>query len=223
MNMKEAFRYQSFLSTLMSEATNALTKSDVALSTVRTHLMHKANPDVEDAVEPAEAAEPQMAPDKILEFISQLIAERGKLSRAVSKAKAALIESGTDIDADTEVNKFRRAAARSTQTMLQMKPSKRVERGTSYKFNAEGIQSPYHYDIDVTTTERFTRERAKVIRLNLLADADKTSAGIDSTMITTQVDYEAPWGINESFEDIFAAFVAKVEDETAGKAEPDNF
>ena len=223
MNMKEAFRYQAFLSTLMAEATNALTKPDVALNTVRTHLMSKANPDAEDVVESAEAAEPQMDPDKILEFITQLITERGKLSRAVSKAKAALIESGTDIDADTEVNKFRQVAARSTQTMLQMKPSKRVERGISHKFNAEGVQNPYHYDIDVTTTERFTRASAKVIRLNLLADADKTSAGIDSTMITTQVDYEAPWGVNESFEDIFAAFVAKAEDGAASEAEPDNF
>lgn len=211
MNLKEAFRYQTFLGNLMTEATAALNKSEVAMDTVRIHLMSKANPDAEDITEPAKGTEPQMDPDKILEFVMRLITERDKLTRAVSKAKAALVESGTDIDADTETNKFRQAAARSAYAMLQMKPSKRIERGTSYKFNSEGVQSPYHYDIDVTTTERFSRQSAKVIRLNLLSEADKTSASIDSTMITTQVDYEAPWGVNEAFEDIFAAFV-KVRD-----------
>lgn len=222
MNLKEAFRYQTFLGSLMTEATAALNNAEVAMNTVRTHLMSKANPDAQDIVEPPATDVPQMEPDMILKFVMRLITERDKLTRAVSKAKAALVESGTDIDADTEANKFRQAAARGTQAMLQMKPSKRIERGTSYKFNAEGVQSPYHYDIDVTTTERFSRKSAKVIRLNLLAEADKTSAGIDSTMITTQVDYEAPWGVNESFEDIFAAFAASDTGDTADSSSGPN-
>ena len=43
---------------------------------------------------------------------------------------------------------------------------------------------------------------------NLIQDADKTSAEIDAAMINTQVEYDAPFDVNDSFEDVMTEFLS---------------
>ncbi len=55
MNLKEAFRYQNFLDTLLNGAVSSLTHPNHCLKVTKTHHCSKANSEAEDFVEEVEA------------------------------------------------------------------------------------------------------------------------------------------------------------------------
>lgn len=212
MNLKEAFRYQNLLERLMNEATSALSMPANLLKVTKTHLRSKVKPEAENEVEEADETD-LVNPDLVIAFMKRVITERERLTTAIGLAKQNLHGSVTDLDAAVEANKYRQTTANRIKSMLCTKDSKRIERGTSYNFNAEGTQVPYVYDIEVSSEVRFDRAAAKKAMQELLAEADKVSAAIDDAMVNTEVSYEAPWDVNESFEDIITVF----QDEGAGE------
>ena len=210
MNLKEAFRYQNLLERLMNEATSALSMPANLLKVTKTHLRSKVKPEAENEVEEADETD-LVNPDLVIAFMKRVITERERLTTAIGLAKQNLHGSVTDLDAAVEANKYRQTTANRIKSMLRTKDSKRIER--SYNFNAEGTQVPYVYDIEVSSEVRFDRAAAKKAMQELLAEADKVSAAIDDAMVNTEVSYEAPWDVNESFEDIITVF----QDEGAGE------
>lgn len=202
MNLKEAFRYQNFLSSLMSSARASIMLEDHCLRTTKRHLIKESNPDAEDKEEVVEN-EDFVPNDTVLRFMKWIIDERYKLTRAIGQAKAT---AGIDIDADLETNKIRQMACESIKRMLQFTATKKNETGKAYKFNAEGNQSPYFYTIEVETTEAFDRGKAKELMYEIIAESDKKSSEIDSALINTVVDYEPVYSVNMSYEDIVRRF-----------------
>lgn len=177
-------------------------------SRVKPHnLRNKSNYEAQDMVETVDVGEFYMN-DDVLSFMLLLVEERQKLTDAIGRAKASV---GFDIDAAVETNKFRQAVAARTKAMLRFVPSKRIEQGRDYKFNVEGNQTPYLYEIEVETTEAFDRGRAKDVVREIMLQADKASAEIDSALINTQVEYEPPFNVNDSFDDVMEEFLAKRE------------
>lgn len=205
MNLKESFRYQNFLENMLACSGNSLTDREHSLTITKNHLRKKANAEAEDVVETVDYGE-FFHNDDVLRFMSRLVEEREKLTNAIGKAKASI---GFDLDAAIETNKFRQSVASRVKTMLRFTTSKKMERGTDYKFNVEGNQTMYYYDIEVEAKEAFDRSKAKEIMRNLIQDADKTSAEIDAAMINTQVEYDAPFDVNDSFEDVMTEFLSK--------------
>ena len=98
--------------------------------------------------------------------------------------------------------------------MLRYTPSKKVEQGRDYKFNVEGNQTPYIYDIEVVTEEAYNRTVAKKTMRDMISAADKTSADIDAAMINTVVEYVPMYDVNESFDDVMAEFMAAKQEPT---------
>lgn len=205
MNLKESFRYQNFLESMMCSAGASLTDKEHSLIIKKKHLRKKANADTEDVVETVDAGE-FFKNDDVMHFMSVLVGERDKLTNAIGKAKASI---GFDLDAAIETNKFRQNLANCIKTMLRFKPSKKTERGTDYKFNVEGNQTQYYYDVEVEATEAYDRDKAKAMMRSMILDADKVSAEIDTAIINTPVEYEAPFNVNDSFEDVMADFISK--------------
>lgn len=205
MNLKESFRYQNFLNSMLSSASSSLVDVRHCLTTTKTHLRAKVNEGDEDIVETVDVGEFHKN-DDVMAFMLYIIGEREKLTSAISCAKASV---GFDLDAAVEANKFRQIVARNINMMLQYKSTKRTERGTSYKFNAEGNQMPYYYDIEVVTTENYSRDEAKAAVREIITHSDEVSAAIDAAMINTQVEYEAPFNVNDSFDDEMAIFLGK--------------
>ena len=103
MNLKESFRYQNFLGSLLSSAASSLTDVQHCLTTTKTHLRNKANEDAEDVTEQVDIGEFHKN-DDVLRFMLYLIDEREKLTTAIGRAKASI---GFDLDAAVETNKFR--------------------------------------------------------------------------------------------------------------------
>jgi hypothetical protein len=205
MNLKESFRYQNFLENMLAYAGNSLTDREHSLTITKNHLRKKANAEAEDMMETVDVGE-FFKNDDVLKFMTMLVEERSKLTNAIGKAKASI---GFDLDAAIETNKFRQAVANRVKTMLRFTASKRTERGTDYKFNVEGNQTQYYYDIEVEANEAFDRSAAKDTMRKLILEADKVSAEIDSAMINTVVEYDAPFNVNDSFEDVMTDFLAK--------------
>lgn len=202
MNLKEAFRYQNFLSSLMTSARAHIVMEDRCLKTTKRHLIRESNPDADDKEEVI-ACEDFVSNDTVLRFMKWIIDERYKLTRAIGLAKT---KAGMDIDADIETNKIRQTACESIKRMLQYTTAKKTETGKAYKFNAEGNQSPYYYTIEVETTEAFDRDKAKDLMYEIIAESDKKSSEIDSALINTVVDYEPVYSVNLSYDDIVRKF-----------------
>lgn len=144
--------------------------------------------------------------DDVLDFILCLVEEKEQLTTAIGQAKASV---GFDIDAAVATNKFRQTAVGRIKGELRYIPSKRIERGTDYKFNVEGNQTQYYYDVEVIVEDAFDREKARNAAKDLVSKADEVSAAIDSAMVNTKVDYEPPFDVNDSFEDVMEAFLGK--------------
>jgi hypothetical protein len=202
MNLKEAFRYQNFLSSLMTSARAHIVMEDRCLKTTKRHLIRESNPDADDKEEVI-ACEDFVSNDTVLRFMKWIIDERYKLTCAIGLAKT---KAGIDIDADIETNKIRQTACESIKRMLQYTTAKKTETGKAYKFNAEGNQSPYYYTIEVETTEAFDRDKAKDLMYEIIAESDKKSSEIDSALINTVVDYEPVYSVNLSYDDIVRKF-----------------
>lgn len=205
MNLKEAFRYQLFLKNIMNMASMSLQQRDHCLITTKTHKKSKANSEVEDVTEVVETPEEYYKNDDVIALMIFIVDEREKLTTAISKAKS---EIEFDVDAAVETNKFRQLLAGSIKNMMRMTPSKRTETGRDYKFNVEGNQTPYVYEIDVVTEDNYDRNAAKKVMRDAISKSDEVSAKIDAAMINTVVDYEPKYDVNESFEDIMSEFVA---------------
>lgn len=205
MNLKESFRYQNFLEGLMVAACDSLTNREHTMTVTKTHLRNKANPEANDVVEQVDFGK-FYKNDDVLDFMLKLVEEKYNLTIAIGAAKASV---GYDIDAAVETNKFRQSVASRVKAMLRNTPSKKIERGTDYKFNVEGNQTQYFYDIEVVTTEAFDRLNAKDAFKKLISEADEVSAQIDFIMVNTVVHYEPPFNVNDSFEDAMDEFLSK--------------
>lgn len=206
MNLKESFRYQNFLDMMMRAASASIQQRDHCLKVTKTHLRNKANPDASDVTETVEG-EVFFANDDVVAFMAWLVKEREKLTTAIGVAKASI---GFDIDAAIETNKFRQTVNGSIKNMLRYTPTKRVEQGRDYKFNVEGNQTPYIYEIEVVSEEAYDKTGAKTLMREMISKADEVSAAIDAAMINTKVDYEPVFDVNETFDDVMTDFLEKV-------------
>ena len=205
MNLKESFRYQKFLDGLMMNAGSYLQHPSFCLQTTKVHLRKAVNPEAEDVTEVVDDGE-FVSADTVMAFMAHLIEEREKLSIAIGAAKASI---GFDMDAAIETNKFRQSLNGSIRKMLRFVGTKKKTTEMGYKFDINGQQVPYRYDVEVTTTERYDKEAAKTMMREVIAKADEVSAAIDAALINTAVAYEPPYDVNESFDDVLEAFAQR--------------
>ena len=207
MNLKEAFRYQNKLRSLMDEAQEILSRDSNVTKTKNTYLRHKAIAEAEDetvAATPDTEYYEQIT--GIAQFLMYLLNEKEALFAAIRKAKDAL-----DIDMDSEVslNATRQSIARTFKRMNDLRSSEQTipNGGTGYRFNAEGNQISYRCDVKRVTTINYDRNviRRELSKLNKASD--ETSTKLDLCLVTSTVDYEPPFDGNDSFADAFERFL----------------
>jgi hypothetical protein len=206
MNLKEAFRYQNFLEQQMYNASSSISSKDHCLKLTRTHLRSKANPDAADVIEEV-AVEEFFPNDQVIAFMQWLVDERQTLTEAIGKAKASL---SFDLDAAIETNKFRQKLGGAIKSMFRHAASKKVEQGRDYKFNNEGNQTMYYYDIETEAVEAYDKFESKNLMRSIITMADKVSSEIDSALINTTVEYEPVFDVNDDFDDIMERFAAEI-------------
>ena len=204
MNLKEAFRYQNKLQWLMTEAEEILRRDRNVVKVEQTALLHKVNPDAVDetTMEPADTVYADQIAD-IAVLLMFLLGERERLTRAIREAKKAM---DMDFDGEVSLNTRRQELASIFRNMVQLRSSETVISGggVGYKFNAEGNQVSYRCDLKTVTTINFDRSKIRSYAAALSRKADEISADLDKRMVNTEVSYEPPFDVNDTFAEVLA-------------------
>ena len=203
MNLKEAFRFQNALKSMLINCDEILGADSNVTKVQSTHLRKKVMSEAEDetVVEQAESEYADRIND-VLGFMMYLLDQRAVLAKAVREAKDKM---PIDMDSEISLNVLRQSIAGTFRYMVGLRSSENLilNGGIGYRFNAEGNQVAYKCDVRSVTTINFDR---KAIRSHLAAidrKADAVSAEIDRCMINSEVAYTAPFDINDSFADVF--------------------
>jgi hypothetical protein len=205
MKLKEAFRYQNFLSKMFRDVSRQLNSSSVTIKTKETHLRKKAWGEAEnDTTEPAL---PAYDANALIDLGFSLLQERQRLCAAIAKAKAGCPD---DLDGIVLTNKMRQEFGAVLLSISGIKAAKTLypARGVGYRFNDKGEQMPYKYDIEAETQINFDRDKARKGSRSLLKAADDASAALDGHMVNLDVGFTPVYDANDQFDDVYAAYVA---------------
>ena len=199
MILKEAFRYQNYLNGLLSSAEGYLYYTDNVTNKKQEHLRKLINPDAEnETINLPKRSDIEHEPNEIIAFAIDILNEKEKLSKAIDKAKAS---SEINIDSSVAINKQKQNFISVLNQISNIKSSEKVVKGTAYKFNADGNQVPYNYDIKEVTTIDFDRNKVKGIIKKLRNESDEVSNILDKIQIELDVNYSPIYDLNDSFED----------------------
>ena len=200
MNLKESYRYANYLDELLSTAYTYLRNKGFVTTTVEEHLRKQSNPDVgNETIEVQKPFDVEFTPNDVIDFVVKVITEKEKLSAAIAKAKNT-----TDVNIDNAIamNKKKQGFVSVLNGIADIKPSETITTGNDYKFNNEGNQVKYFYNIKKITTIDYNRTDVKKLIKKYLKETDEISAKLDLIEITTQVDFVPAWDVNEKFEEL---------------------
>ena len=207
MNLKEAFRYQNKIQRLSEEAVSILRWDKNVTKVENTVLRHKANPEAEDETM-LESPDTEYAGQitEVAMFLMFLLNEREKLSQSIRTAKQTM---DVDFDGEVSLNARRQEIAGIFRHMGQIRCSENLLSGAGigYKFNAEGNQISYRCDLKQVTTINFDRNKIRNFAAGLNKKADRVSAELDRLLVNTQVCYEEPFDVNDTFADILQQYM----------------
>ena len=200
MNLKESYRYANYLDGLLSTAYTYLRNKGFVTTTVEEHLRKQSNPDVEnETIEVQKPFDVEFSPNRVIDFVVKVIEEKEKLSESIAEAKST-----TEINIDNAIsmNKKKQGFVSVLNGIADIKPTESITTGNDYKFNNEGNQVKYFYNIKRITTIDYNRTDIKNLIKKYLKETDDISAKLDLIEITTQVDFTPTWDINEKFEEL---------------------
>lgn len=203
MNLKESYRYANYLDRLLDTAYTYLRNKGFITTTTQNHLRSKVNSEAEDeTIEVQKPYDVEFTPMKVVDFAVKVLTEKEKLADAIVIAKA-----GAEINIDNAValNKKKQGFANVLNTMANMKPCEKTVSGRAYKFNINGDQVPYSYDINETTTIDFDRTDIRNLVKKYLKGTDEISEKLDTIEINTVVNHECLFDINSTFEELVMA------------------
>ena len=202
MILKEAFRYQNYLSLLLSQAMNYLSCESYITTTIQSHNRTKVNPDAQD--EKITIQKPYnviFEPNDLIDFVVKVIEEKEKLSNAIAESKRTL---EFDIDAAISINKMKQEFIQTLRRMAVIKSTELEKEGTSYKFNNDGDQVSYRYPVKEVKTIDYDRNTVKSLISKFKKETDKISTERDRIDIMTEVNYDPIWEVDTPLEDILS-------------------
>ena len=208
MNLKEAFRFQNKLQSMMDEADGILSNTSNITKVQNTYLRHKVMAEAEDETTiDAPSTEYSEKITELAEFLVHLLTEREKLSAAIHKAKSGL-DLPAGLDGEVSLNGKRQDVAALFRRMIGLRNGEVLipNGGTGYRFNNEGNQVSYRCDVKRVTTINFDRNKIRKMCAELSKKSDETSAALDAALVNTAVEYEAPFDVNETFAEAFEAY-----------------
>ena len=199
MNLKESYRYANYLDGLLSTAYTYLRNKGFVTTTVEEHLRKQSNPDVEnETIEVQKPFDVEFSPNSVIDFVVKVIEEKEKLSESIAKAKDT-----TDVNIDNSIamNKKKQGFVSVLNGIADIKPSEKVVNGTGYKFNQEGNQVKYFYNVKQITSIDFDRKNIRNLIKKYAKETDDISTKLDLIEVTTNVEYDPLFNINDNFEE----------------------
>lgn len=202
MNLKESYRYANYLDKLLETAYLYLRNKGFITNTQQEHMRKKANFDaVDETVVVQKPYDVEFTPMDVVDFAVRVLAEKEHLVAAIADAKSQTV---INIDNAVAMNKKKQSFVNVLNNMANMKSNEKTVSGSAFKFNADGNQVKYFYDVKETTTIDFDRNNIRNLIKKYLRETDDISTKLDSIEINTRVNHDCLFDINDSFEDLLA-------------------
>lgn len=200
MVLKEAYEYQNFLSKLISQAELFLMNPGFITKCKEVHKRKSANPDAfDEEIEPKKDVDIDVDANTLVDLVVDIIKERKKLLDAIDAAKKS---ADINIDNAISINKTEQDFINVLSFMNQQKSTKYISSGVGYKFNAEGNQVQYIYDIENEVSIDFDRNSVRGLIKKYRKECNERSIQVDCAELNTVVDYNPKWDINSTLEEI---------------------
>ena len=204
MNLKEAFTYQNYYDRLLGMVDAYLTNTNSTYQKTFTHLRHAVNSEAEDVVKVEIQSE--KLPYDVATFISfalDVLEEKEKMYVAIRKAKES---AELDLDAAIGMNKTRKNLQSILMELYQKREYDIVTTGRDYKFNVNGEQVPYTYEINEKLTVEYDKKDVKKIIKSLDAKCNEISKQVDRLNVNLAVDITPKYTLDMDLEDCLELF-----------------
>lgn len=200
MVLKEAYEYQNFLSKLISQAELFLMNPGFITKCKEVHKRKSANPDAfDEEIEPKKDVDIDVDAITLVDLVVDIIKERKKLLDAIDVAKKS---ADINIDNAISINKTEQDFINVLSFMNQQKSKRYISSGVGYKFNAEGNQVQYVYDIENEVSIDFDRNSVRGLIKKYRKECNERSIQVDCAELNTVVNYNPKWDINSTLEEI---------------------
>jgi len=207
MNLKESYRYANYLDTLLNTAYRYLQNKGFVTTTKQNHLRSKVNSEATDEViDIQKPYDVDFTPNDVIEFIINIINEKEKLFDAITNAK---IGSEINIDNAVAINKMKHGFVSVLNNIVGIKSSETTTTGKAYKFDINGEQKPYIYEICQTTSIDYNRTNIRNLIKKYLKETDDISTKLDFIEINTKVEFDPSFDVNTSFEDSITEYTER--------------
>lgn len=107
--------------------------------------------------------------------------------------------------ASTEVILTELQKQRSLLTGLSSTVNGMEQSITDYKFDVDGKQTSYRYEVIETTTIDFDRNDVRGLAKKLQKECDNISSKLDLIELTTDVEFTPKWDVNDTLEEIITS------------------
>ena len=197
--LKKSFELQNYLRGLLDSALNVLSYNDNITVTKQEHMRKKvlAEADDEEVVKP-KRHEYVFDINALVDFACYVQQQMAILTAEINVAKCNNLY---DLDCLIAVNNQKRKLLERMVAMSTVKAKETVAKGIGVKFNGEGNQTTYNYDIKETKTIDFDRNKVKAIESRLRRELDADSTTIDKMMLDIIVDYSTIFEIGDDLEE----------------------
>lgn len=209
MNLKEAFRFQNKLLSMMEEAQSILRSEQNITKVQNTYLRKKVMAEAEDETTMEQpSTEYSERITEMAVFLLYLLDEREKLSGAIQKTKSEL-DLAAGLDGEIGLNSKRQDIAALFRRMVGVRASETLipNGGTGYRFNNEGNQVAYRCDVKRVVTINFDRNKIRKLCRDLSRKADETSNALDAALVNARVEYTSPFDVNDTFTELFEDYL----------------
>ena len=203
MILKEAFRYQNFLSGLLDGVCAYLNDSRNIMEITQQHMRSAAHSEATDETTCNKDDRAINVPvDHVVNFGLEVLKEKEALAAAIDEGKKLC----PSVDRGVAINKNRQRFIGTLKRMAMLRGKERMTIGNAYCFNAEGVQVPYRYDIKETSKIDFDRNNVKKIIEELTEKCDEASNFADYSLTAVKLEFTPQFSINDSFEDLIEKY-----------------
>lgn len=200
MILKEAFRYQNYLGSLITVGLSYLDLNEYVYKTKQEHLRESVNAEASDESKIVDNNLDFSVPvNNLISFIVDAIEEKEKLSKAITEAKK---QTEIDVDASISLNKIKQEYLKTLRKLSGLKSKEIEKEGSAYKFDVDGKQVPYFYPIKEVKTIDYDRTMVRKLVQKYQKETDAVSNQREQIELTTEVHYTPKWDIETPLEEI---------------------
>lgn len=213
MNLVEACKLAKNIEALKYQIADVISSPDYAAKITERHLKSKADENLADETIEREVTKMyDITTEQAIQLLDILMQKKAELSSAIEAAKhdIRIDVNGMKLayDSAIEYNKSLRDLA-----IYRMNRLNRLKEGvvkttaSAYRFNVEGNQTPYKYDVEIETTLLIDAKDTKNKEKNYRKLADEISTKLDEAKLNTKIDLDLGIEVNDTLEDVIDAFL----------------